>query len=197
MFKTAEPAALPLIARRLAASSLLVKGVAMLLGSLLIALSAQITVPMVPVPMTMQTFAILVVAALGGRTIGMGAIIAYLVEGAMGLPVFAGGAGGAHHLVGPTGGFLFGFLIAGGVIAYGVERGWGRDLVPLTVVLLAGHLVLFVPGVLWLANFVGVEKAITLGFVPFVIGTVLKTALAVATVLAAEKADRRTGADRA
>jgi biotin transport system substrate-specific component len=144
-----------------------------LLGSWALAASAYVTVPMWPVPATMQTLVVLLLGAFGGPWFGAASVAAYLAQGAVGLPVFAGGGAGLAHLFGPTGGFLFGFLAAAWMAGY-AGRGWLRA----GAVLLAAHLVLFVPGVLWLAQFVGLERAWQAGFVVFVPGTLLKTAAA-------------------
>lgn len=187
----------PLLARHLAKSSWAVKATAILIGSLILAASAQINVPMVPVPMTMQTYAVLILGALGGRVIGLGAIAAYLLEGALGLPVFAGGFSTAAFF-GPTAGFLFGFLLSGAIAAFAAERGLLRTWTGAIAALSIAHLAVFVPGVLWLAGFLSMAKGMSLdaaftaavasGFVPFIAGTVLKTGLAVLTV---RKADAR------
>ncbi|WP_235035494.1 biotin transporter BioY [Roseomonas sp. 18066] len=153
-----------------------------LLGSAALAASAQITLPMWPVPATMQTLVVLLLGALGGSRVGVAAVLLYLAEGAMGLPVFAGGAAGPAALMGPTAGFLFGFLPAAWLAGFaqgGLPRQGG--------VLLAAHLLLFVPGVAWLAQFVGLEKAAMVGFVLFIPGTLVKTGLALATLRAAAK----------
>ncbi len=181
----------PLLARHLANTSWLTKAVAILVGSLILAASAQIQVPMYPVPMTMQTYAVLIIAALGGRVIGLGAIAAYLLEGAMGLPVFAGGASTAAFF-GPTAGFLVGFLLSGAIAAFAAERGLLRTWTGAILALTVAHLAVFVPGLLWLAGFLSLMKgmsfeaaataALASGFVPFIAGTVLKTGLAVLTV---------------
>ncbi|MFY8106942.1 MAG: biotin transporter BioY [Elstera sp.] len=197
MFKFSANARRPLLARHLSDASWLTKGIAILVGSLILALSAQISVPMYPVPMTMQTYAVLIIAALGGWTIGLGAIVAYLIEGALGLPVFANGGAGLAYMTGPTGGFLLGFLLSGAIAAFAAERGllrtWGGAIVLLTV----AHLAVFLPGVGWLAGFLSLVKGMDLtkaistaffsGFVPFIAGTVLKTGLAVLTVRAADR----------
>src|SRR5262245_33102727 len=86
---------------------------AVVIGSLFLALSSYVQVPLIPVPITMQTFAVALVGALYGWRLGGITIIAWLVEGAVGLPVLAGGASGVHHFVGPTGGYLFAFPVAG------------------------------------------------------------------------------------
>lgn len=161
-----------------------------LLGSVLLAASAQVTVPMWPVPATLQSLAVLLLGAFGGARLGAASVALYLAEGAMGLPVFAGGAGGFVHLTGPTAGFLLGFLpaawIAGAVAAMPGASWWRQGLV-----LAAAHLALFVPGVAWLTGFVGLERAWMVGFVLFVPGTVVKTALALAALRAASSVVRR------
>jgi biotin transport system substrate-specific component len=197
MLKFSATARRPLLARHLSNASWMTKGIAILIGSLILALSAQIAVPMYPVPMSMQTYAVLIVAALGGWTVGFGAIVAYLLEGAIGLPVFANGGAGLAYMAGPTGGFLIGFAVSGAIVAFAAERGllrtWGGAIALLTV----AHLAVFLPGVAWLAGFLSMVKGMSLttalttaffsGFVPFVAGTVLKTGLAVLTVRAADR----------
>ncbi|WP_242662238.1 biotin transporter BioY [Teichococcus deserti] len=169
---------LPILAAR---SRLAFAGFA-LLGSAALAASAQITLPMWPVPATMQTLVVLLLGALGGSRLGLAAVALYLAEGAMGLPVFAGGAAGPAALMGPTAGFLLGFLPAAWLA--GFARG---GLLRQGGVLLAAHLLLFIPGVAWLAQFVGFEKAMMVGFVLFIPGTLVKTALALATLRAAAR----------
>lgn len=159
-----------------------------LAGSALLALSARITVPMVPVPMTMQTLALLLIAATFGARLSLETLLAYLAQGAVGLPVFAGGAAGVAHFFGPTGGFLVGFALSAFVIGWLVDRGHARGIFSAAIVLLAGHLLLFVPGVLWLAKFIGFEAAFVKGFWLFVPGTLLKTALALALLFGASRA---------
>jgi len=144
-----------------------------LLGSAALAASAQVTVPMWPVPATMQTAVVLLLGALGGPRFGAAAVALYLAEGALGLPVFANGGAGMAHLFGPTGGYLLGFLIAAWLAGH-AGAGWLRPAVVLT----AAHLLLFVPGVLWLSQFVGLERAWHAGFVVFLPGTIAKTAIA-------------------
>jgi biotin transport system substrate-specific component len=153
-----------------------------LVGSLLVAVSAQFQVPMVPVPMTMQSFAVLVIGAAYGARLGAATLLLYMAEGALGLPVFAGMKGGAAHLVGPTGGYIVGFVLAAGVVGWLAERGWDRSLVWTTGAMVIGKVFIFVPGVLWLASVIGMDKAIAGGLVPFIPGIVLKVALAVAVL---------------
>ena len=97
------------------------------IGSLLIAISAQITVPMFPIPMTMQTFAVLTIAVVMGGRLGALSLLMYIAEGAMGLPVFAGGKGGLPVLMGPTGGYLIGFVISAYIVGSLAEKGFDRN----------------------------------------------------------------------
>ena len=153
-----------------------------LIGSALVAVSAQIEVPLRPVPITMQTFAILVVGMAYGCRLGAAALLLYLVGGAAGLPVFAGLKGGLLHLSGPTGGYLIGFVLAAGVVGWLAERGWDRRPLPTALAMLLGNLVIYVPGLLWLAGLIGAAKALEFGLVPFLLGDGLKLLLAVAVL---------------
>ena len=162
----------------LVAGSALGRGLAVLIGSAALALSAQMTVPMYPVPMTMQTFAVIMIGALCGARLATEIVIAYLLEGAVGLPVFAAGASGIAAIIGNTGGYLVGFLPSAALIGWFADRGWNAGNLKLATSLSLGHLIIFVPGVAWLAGFIGLSAAFNFGFVPFILGTVLKTALA-------------------
>ncbi len=153
-----------------------------LAGSIFIALSAQISIPLVftPVPVTGQTFAILMVGmALGSRR-GALAVIMYLIEGAAGLPVFAGGSGGILLLVGPTAGYLFGFIPAAFIMGFLAEHGWDRNPLTTSLAMLAGNAVIYIPGLIVLSMVLGTNLATTLkfGFLPFYTGDLIKLALA-------------------
>jgi biotin transport system substrate-specific component len=153
-----------------------------LAGSVLIALSAQVSVPLpfTPVPISGQTFGVLVIGmALGSRR-GALAVIAYLIEGGMGAPVFAGGAGGAGILVGPTAGYLFGFIPAAFITGYLAENGWDRNPISTVVAMLAGNAAIYIPGLIVLATMLSITPANTLvaGFFPFLPGDLVKLALA-------------------
>ncbi|MCE0504713.1 biotin transporter BioY [Roseivivax sp. GX 12232] len=151
---------------------------AVILGTMFLALSSYIEVPMVPVPVTMQTFAVALIGALYGWRLGGVTISAWLIEGALGLPVLAGGAAGAQHFVGPTGGYLFAFPIAGMIVGWLAERGWSGKRVGLAFLgMLISNLVCLGLGAAWLAVLIGVEQAIMAGVVPFLLGAVLKSAL--------------------
>ena len=154
-----------------------------LLGSGVLAASAQVVLPAWPVPATLQSLAVLLLGALGGPRLGAAAVALYLLEGALGLPVFAGGNAGPAALAGPTGGYLLGFPPAAW-LAGQAGRGplWRQG-----GVLLAAHLLLFVPGVAWLTGFVGWERAFAAGFAVFLPATLVKTALALAVLRAVRR----------
>lgn len=149
-----------------------------LAGSWLIALTAQIEIPMWPVPMTGQTFAILLIGALLGKQRGVASVLAYLAQGAMGLPIFAGGKAGAPYMVGPTGGYLFGFVVVVYLVGWLSERGWDRRLATAALAMLLGNIVLYIFGLSWLSSFVGWDAAVKAGLQPFVVGDLCKIALA-------------------
>jgi biotin transport system substrate-specific component len=139
--------------------------------SLIIAASAHITVPFWPVPMTLQTGAVMAIAAVFGARLAAAAMLAYLLEGALGLPVFAAGIG-AGVLVGPTAGYLAGMLLS--TVLVGLARGpWLRA----GAILLATALI-YLLGAVWLSRFVGLDRAIALGVLPFLAGDAVKGALA-------------------
>jgi biotin transport system substrate-specific component len=154
---------------------------AIVLGSLFLALSSYFQVPMIPVPVTMQTLAVTLVGALYGWRLGGITIVAWLAEGAAGLPVLAGGASGVHHFLGPTGGYLFAFPVAGALMGWLSERGWNGNRVGLAFLgMLLGNAVCLLLGAAWLALLIGPERAIVLGVVPFLVGAVVKSALGAA-----------------
>lgn len=153
-------------------------------GSLALTLSAKIQVPFWPVPITMQSMVALLIGLAFGWRLGALTILAYLAEGAMGLPVFAGIVAGPAYLAGPTGGYLFGFLLGGVFAGWAAERGWGRDLPHTILVMATGHVLLFAPGVLWLTILFGWHKAVAFGIAPFLLATLLKSSLGAAIMSA-------------
>lgn len=138
----------------------------------------SITVPFSPVPITGQTFGVLLVAMALGRMRGTAVVLAYLIEGVAGLPVFAGGAAGFAVLAGPTGGYLLGFLVAAWVVGTLADRGWDKGFGKSVATMAIGTAVIFCGGLAWLGNFVPVEGLLAAGLVPFIPGAVLKIALA-------------------
>jgi biotin transport system substrate-specific component len=164
-----------------------------LFGSLLLALSAKVQVPFWPVPMTMQTFVVLVLGAAYGWRLGLATVLLYLAEGAFGLPVFAGTPEkgiGLAYMAGPTGGYLVGFAAAAAFAGWLAERGWTRRVVPLAAMMVLGHAAIFLFGLSWLAVSIGWAKAIALGLTPFWAATALKTALAMAAVAGLDRLAR-------
>ncbi len=149
-------------------------------GSLLIALSAQLSVhiPFSPVPITGQTFAILMLALLFGRKRAVATVLAYLGEGFAGFPVFAGGMGGMQVLFGPTGGYLVGFVAAAFVVGSLAEQGWDRRMMTTVFGMALGNAVIYTLGVAWLAVMVGGKQALMVGVAPFLVGDALKIMLA-------------------
>jgi biotin transport system substrate-specific component len=148
-----------------------------LAGSLLIALSAQVAIflPFSPVPVTGQTLAVLLVGALLGSRRGSLAVLTYVLQGLAGLPVFAGGAFGLARLLGPTGGYLVGFVAAAFLVGLLAERGWDRRVSTTAAAMTLGNLVIYATGALWLAAFVGgLDQALAMGVAPFIPGDLLK-----------------------
>lgn len=147
-------------------------------GSLLIWLSAKVQIPFYPVPMTMQTLVVLVIGATLGSRLGVATVLLYLAQGAIGLPVFAGSPEkgiGLAYMMGPTGGFLLGFVFAAGIVGRLAERGWDRSILSMGLAMLLGNIVMYVPGLLWLGSFTGWEiNVFAIGLTPFVYGDMLK-----------------------
>ena len=149
-------------------------------GSALLALSAHIKVPFYPVPVTMQTMLVLLIGMGFGSRLGFATIMAYLAQGAVGLPVFAGGAGLAY-MAGPTGGYLFGFAVAAFVVGTLAEKGWGKSYATMALAMVIGNIVIYAFGVSYLASIVGsFDKAIQFGLAPFIYGDLLKVVIATA-----------------
>lgn len=164
------------------AGSFAYDSILVLAGSALIAATAQVwfTLPFSPVPITGQTFGVLFVASLLGRARGAAAALLYLAEGAAGLPVFAEMKAGPHVLLGPTGGYLAGFVPGAWLCGALAERGLDRRVGGTIVSMLLGNVAIFALGLPWLARYVGSEQALALGFWPFLPGDVVKIGLAAA-----------------
>ena len=190
---TPEPRA-PAAALAVPAPLAMRRVVAIGIAALLVAVSAQVVVPVAlsPVPMTLQPLAVIVVGALLGPAAGAGALIVYLLAGVAGLPVFSAGRAGAAWLVGPTGGYLLAFPVAAAVVGAVARSREGRiPLLRLLAALAAGMVVIHTGGVAHLALLGGdPATAFRIGFVPFLTGDLLKIGLAAAIVLLAGPALR-------
>ncbi|NOT35272.1 MAG: biotin transporter BioY [Candidatus Eisenbacteria bacterium] len=149
-------------------------------ASLVTAAAAQLEIrlPFTPVPVTGQTFAVLLSGAVLGARRAFLAQALYLLEGAAGLPFFAGGAGGALVFVGPTGGYLAAFPLAAAVTGFLCERGWDRRFIAMLPAMLIGSLVIFASGLAWLARFVAPDALLATGLLPFLPGDLIKSSLA-------------------
>jgi biotin transport system substrate-specific component len=150
-----------------------------LIGTALLTISAKIQVPFWPVPMTMQTFVVLVLGMAYGWRLAGATVLLYLGQGAIGLPVFAAG-GGIAYFAGPTGGYLAGFLLAAVAVGWLAGRGWDRTVLRTLGAMLIGTAIIFACGIAWLATLIGLPQAIAAGLVPFLLGETVKIALATA-----------------
>jgi biotin transport system substrate-specific component len=160
-----------------------VKQVAVVLAfSLLVALSAQVVIPLAPVPITGQTFVVLLAGALLGSRLGALAMLAYLIEGASGLPFFRGGNAGLIYLLGPTGGYLLAYPVAAFLTGWLAERGWDRKYLTAAAAMALGSVVILACGWLWLSRFMPAGEAFAVGVARFVVGDAIKVALAAAVL---------------
>jgi len=165
-------------------------------GTALLTLSAKANLPLPLVPMTLQTLVVLLIGAAYGARLGAMTVLVYVAEAAIGFPVLAGPIGGLAPMVGPTGGYLAGFVVAAFVVGWFAERGWDRSVARLFVAMAIGHVAILALGFVWLAYgmHLGAEKAWLVGVTPFLAGSLIKNALG-ATMLPALRRllDRRRG----
>ena len=154
-----------------------------IIGSFLLAISSKVQIPLTPVPVTLQTLVLLVMSMFLGWRGAVGATSLYLFQGAIGLPVFAHG-GGFVILFGPTGGYLFGFLIASLVVGYLAEKGWDKSVVLTFTSMTIGTLVIYLFGVIWLSYLKDLNTALIFGLLPFITPDILKICLGTCLVLA-------------
>jgi len=168
------------------------RAVLVLGGTAVLALSARLKIPLGPVPFTMQTFVVLVLGMVYGPRLAAATLAAYLGEGALGLPVFAGG-GGLAYFTGPTVGFLLAFVPAAALLGALAERGWGRTFATTLAAMLLGTAVIFAGGLAWLAHLIGMEKAIAAGLMPFIASESAKILLAAALMPACWRLVRGQG----
>ncbi len=163
--------------KRTLAERLLVLGVANLL--LIACAQVRIPLPFTPVPITGQTLGVLLAGALLGSRCGMAVVAAYVVQGLIGLPVFAGWKGGVAALLGPTGGYILGFIPAAFLVGWLFERGWHRKPTLTIAAFAVGNATIYAFGLPWLAFFVGWNQVLQMGLLPFLPGDLLKLMVAV------------------
>src|SRR5438128_5425400 len=158
-------------------------------GSAIIAIAAQIAIPVpfTPVPLTLQPIAVILVGAALGSTRGAAAASLYLLEGLSGLPVFAQGHGGPLWLLGPTAGYLYSYPFAAFIAGWFSQRGWGSSIVRALAGMLIAMAVIYAGGWSWLAILAGPRAAFTMGIVPFVIADIVKIAIGAAVLPYAER----------
>ena len=168
-----------------------------LVGSALLIISAKIKVPFYPVPMTLQTFAVMAIAAAYGSRLAVATVLVYLAEGLVGLPVFTNtppAIAGPAYFLGPTGGFLMGFVVAALIVGIAADRNHDRSPVRLFLYMLVADIVLFALGFIWLAwfaqlssgaNGLGLASAWSNGVLPFLLADLVKIALAACLIPAA------------
>jgi biotin transport system substrate-specific component len=152
--------------------------VLMILGSLLVAACAQISLPMLPVPMTLQSLAVLAIGGAYGARLGGATLALYALEGVAGLPVFAQMKSGLPVLMGRTGGYIVGFILAAWLVGRLAEKGWDRNAFTMLGATLLGAAVLYVPGLAWLYTFMGgLQDTLAAGLIPFIPGDAIKAIL--------------------
>ncbi len=153
-----------------------------LAGIAALALAAKIKIPMIPVPMTMGTFAVLSIGAAYGMRLGLATIIGYMLIGALGFDVFAGSSAetfGMTYMMGGTGGYLVGYVLAVLALGYAARQGWDRSIGKMALAMILGNILIYVPGLIWLAVLYGTDAPIfAWGLTPFLLGDLVKLALA-------------------
>ncbi|MEM6758205.1 MAG: biotin transporter BioY [Pseudomonadota bacterium] len=173
-------------------TALRVKQVLLVLaGIVILAVAAKIKVPMWPVPITMGTFAVLTIGAAYGARLGLATILGYMIVGALGFDVFAGSSAesfGLTYIMGGTGGYLVGYVLATVALGALAQRGWDRSVVWMALAMLLGNVLIYVPGLAWLGQLYGWDKPILeWGLTPFLLGDAIKLALAACVLPAAWK----------
>jgi biotin transport system substrate-specific component len=162
------------------------QAVLVILGIAALAIFAKIKVPMWPVPITMGTFAVLTIGAAYGPRLGLTTIFGYMIVGALGFDIFANSTAelnGLSYMMGGTGGYLVGYVLATVALGMAARAGWDRSFGKMALALLAGNALIYVPGLIWLGQLYGWDKPILAwGLTPFLIGDVLKLGLAAVLV---------------
>jgi len=152
------------------------------LGTLVLAASSWISIPLSPIPITMQTYAVIVLGALFGARIGVITVLAWLAEAATGLPVLAHGAAGIHALLGPSAGYIVSFPAIAAFAGWLSDRKLDRGIATCLLSMLAANAINLGLGVLWLSILLGTHRAFLVGFAPFWVGALIKAALATCTL---------------
>lgn len=183
---SAAIASRPLVSLALPATGIaryVMLGLLAVAGSLLLVLSAKVRVVLGPVDMSLQTLAVLAIAASFGMRLGVATVLLYLAEGALGFPVFQGTPErgiGIAYMIGTTGGFLAGFVVMAAIVGWAADRGWDRSFAKLLGAMLVAEIVMMAMGFAWLATLIGAEKAWMFGVAPFIVADLVKVALAAA-----------------
>ena len=154
-------------------------------GTLVLTVSAKTKVVLGPVDISLQTLAVLLIASAFGLRLGVATLLLYMAEGAMGLPVFQGTPEkglGIAYMLGSTGGYLAGFVVMAAIVGWAADRGWDRNPIKLFGAMLTAEVVMMAMGFAWLALLIGPEKSWHFGVAPFVIGDLIKVALAASLV---------------
>lgn len=178
---------------------LLVQALAVLGGTLLLTLAAKTKVVLGPVDLSLQNLAILLIAASFGMRLGVATLLLYLAEGAMGFPVFQSTPEkgiGLAYMVGPTGGYLVGFVVMAAMVGYAADRGWDRNIFKLGAVMAVAQAALLFLGFAWLTVLIGAENAWQFGVLPFILPDMVKAALAACLVPAGWAALKGLGLGR-
>ena len=164
-------------------------------GAVVLTASSKVQIPFYPVPQTLQTMFVLLIGMAYGAKLGAATMALYLAAGAMGMPVFAGTPEkglGLAYMLGPTGGYLLGFVIAAAACGALAQRGWDRQLWRVAMVMLVGNVIIYACGVSWLGAVIGWDKPVLqFGMMNFLLGDALKIAFAAAAVPPAARAIRR------
>lgn len=168
-------------------AALIIKQVALVaLGIIALAIFAKIKIPMWPVPITMGTFAVLTIGAAYGPRLGLMTIMGYMIVGALGFDVFAGSSAesyGLAYMMGGTGGYLLGYVLATLALGWAARRGWDRSILMMALAMLIGNILIYAPGLAWLGQLYGWDKPILeWGLTPFLLGDALKLVLAALVV---------------
>ncbi|TIT03027.1 biotin transporter BioY [Mesorhizobium sp.] len=156
-----------------------------IVGTLVLALSAKTRVLLGPVDISMQTLAVFLIAAAFGMRLGVATLLLYMAEGAMGFPVFQSTPEkgiGVAYMLGSTGGYLAGFVVMAAIVGWAADRGWDRHPIKLFNAILVAEIVMMAMGFAWLALLIGPEKSWQFGVVPFIVGDLIKVALAASLV---------------